>query len=121
MTTNDNRWFPPLPPLGASEGLEINAVDPRVDQNHRAGQLPCPINPAPPVGWKYWPRNLRVNPEAARWTIAILNDPKTYPMGSFVQKRIGGQIISARVEWHSLQGRTGKTGCFRGVNLLVSE
>jgi hypothetical protein len=39
-------------------------------------------------------------------------------MGSFVQKRIGDKLVAARVEWHTVQGATGKRGCFRGVNLM---
>jgi hypothetical protein len=108
-------WDPPTPP-NSSESPLVNVVDPRVIQDHQVGVLPCPANPPPPVGWAYW-----IGPvlhEGGELAVKMLHDPKTFPMGSFVQMFVRGSLVGARVEWHNVQGATGKTGCFRGVNLM---
>jgi hypothetical protein len=108
-----NAWAAPLLP----EGVELFVVlDPRVKTDHRAGQLPCPPNPPPPAGWAYWTGG--VSADLSAFAIQIENDPKRYPMGSFVQAVRDRQRVAARVEWHDYQGRTGERGCFRGTNLL---
>jgi len=116
-------WTPPEPP-GSPDDDIINVVDPRVITAHSVGQLPVPPNPPPPVGWIYWKGSI---PSAGvKLAVTMLHDPITYPMGSFVQKYIVTKpgtycyVIAARVEWHNIQGATGKTGCFRGVNLMRS-
>ena len=106
-------WAPPLPP---SADEPVAAVDPRVDAAHTIGVLPCPHNPPPPVGWAYWKG--AVPPAAGTLAARMLHGSAQYPMGSFVQTLLDGALIGARVEWHDLQGATGKTGCFRGVNLM---
>lgn len=92
-------------------------IDPRVETNHSVGQLPVPKNPPPPVGWEYW-RTQRIPPAASKLAVDMLHDAGEYPMGAFARIYTAGQVIGARVEWHDLQGATGKKGCFRGVNLM---
>jgi hypothetical protein len=106
-------WSPPTPPVGNGE---VNVIDPRVVQDHGIGQLPCPPNPDPPDGWEYW--RGPVTKFGVDWCVGMLHAPALYPMGSFVQVYEQGQLYGARVEWHNIQGSTGKRGCFRGVNLM---
>jgi hypothetical protein len=106
-------WAPPLPPTGEHQ---VTSIDPRVEQDHFAGQLPCPPKPPPPVGWANWKGV--VPPAFADFAMRLLNDSAGFPMGSFVQTRVDGQLVAARVEWHELQGSTGKRGCFRGTTLF---
>src|SRR6185369_2060219 len=108
----DDAWL--APELAGED--ELISVDPRVVTNHVVGALPCPVNPRPPDGWKYWtgPVSSALGALASK----ILADPQRYPMGAFVQTFVAGERVAARVEWHDLQGATGKRGCFRGVNLL---
>jgi hypothetical protein len=94
-------------------------TDPRIEQDHVAGQLPCPPNPPPPVGWKYWNHSVRAS--LVELATRLLHDAKTYPMGSFVQTWMDGELVAARVEWHDFQGASGKRGCFRGVNLMQRD
>src|ERR1700690_918090 len=108
-------WTPPDPPTSSDDG-EVDAVNPRVDATHSIGQLPVPANPPPPIGWIYWKG--AVPAAAGTFAVKMLHDPATYPMGSFVQFFVGDELVGARVEWHNIQGATGKTGCFRGVNLM---
>ncbi|HSC85924.1 MAG TPA: hypothetical protein VLC09_01585 [Polyangiaceae bacterium] len=105
-------WCPSLaPPSG-----ELVEVDPRVIAAHKAGKLPCPPNPAPPVGFSYWKGKA---PKAGVELAArMLKNKQRYPMGAFVQAILGGVHTAARVEWHAVQGSTGKQGAFRGVNLM---
>jgi hypothetical protein len=56
----------------------------------------------------------QVTPALTTYAIVILKDAKMYPLGSVVQI---DSTIYARVEWHSIQARTGKLGRFRGVTL----
>ena len=108
-----NAWVAPPPP----DGIDLYVVpDPRVKTDHRVGQLPCPPNPAPPVGWAYWTG--AVSADLSAFATQIENDPKQFPMGSFVQAVRDQQRVAARVEWHDYKGRTGERGCFRGTNLL---
>lgn len=113
MAINDP-WEPPEAP--AAKGDTVCAIDPRVDTTHSIGVLPCPSNPPPPDGWEYWRGPIPAG--GGSFAEKLLHDSHTYPMGSFVQTRLGNQLVAARVEWHDLQGATGKRGCFRGVNLM---
>lgn len=106
-------WTAPEPPTGNNH---FTTRDPRVITDHKAGVLPCPRNPPPPVGWTYWTGP--VTAALGELAVEIENDPATYPMGSFVQAVRGGIRVAARVEWHDFQGKTGKHGCYRGTNLL---
>lgn len=110
--TTAGSWTAPALPNG--EEL-ICAIDPRVATTHPKG-TPCPTNPPPPVGWRYWKGALP--PGGAELAVRLLNGRQKYPMGSFVQARLGRAVVAARVEWHTVQGATGKKGCFRGVNLM---
>lgn len=105
-------WEPPEPDPVA----EHIAIDPRVNAIHAVGVLPSPANPVPPGGWTYWKG--RVSPALGAFASRILADSTKYPMGAFVQAMIEGERVAARVEWHDLQGATGRRGCFRGVNLM---
>jgi peptidoglycan hydrolase-like protein with peptidoglycan-binding domain len=109
----NDAWDPPSPPKDVDTVL---TQDPRVITAHQPGQLPCPSNPPPPVGWAYWKGNVphHVGDLANKVEYA----PAKFPMGSFVQALIGGQLVAARVEWHDFQGATGKRGCFRGTSLF---
>lgn len=91
--------------------------DPRVITSHQPGQMPVPANPPPPVGWEYWGKQ-PIPHAAASIANDILHKPGLCPMGTFVRISVNGQLIGLRVEWHNLQGATGKKGCFRGVNLM---
>ena len=113
--TLNEPWVAPVPPKDGEEHLDL---DPRVITNHQIGALPCPSNPPPPQGWRYWHLHEHVPPALAALTLKMLNDSKTYPMGTFMQTRCADELVAARVEWHDFQGATGKVGCFRGVNLL---
>ncbi len=110
----NEEWQPPEPPDAGADPLI--SLDPRVDTEHRAGVLPCPNNPPPPVGWEYWKGPIPNG--GASFAGVILRDSQTFPMGAFVQTHLDGMLVGARVEWHNLQGATGLHGCFRGVNLM---
>jgi hypothetical protein len=97
---------------------ELITIDPRVDAEHVVGVLPSPANPTPPSGWRYWTGH--VSPALGAFASKILKDSTKYPMGAFIQTSIDGERVAARVEWHDLQGATGRRGCFRGINLLRS-
>lgn len=109
---NDDWSAPPAP----VHGEPLVTQDPRVITDHQPGRLPCPSNPPPPLGWVYWrgPVPLPVGNLAVK----VEFTPAQFPMGSFVQARIGSQLVAARVEWHDFQGATGKHGCFRGTSLF---
>lgn len=109
-------WAPPPPPNGNALS---QAIDPRVARDHRAGQLPTPRNPPPPVGWTV----LQGSVTHAQQELAtrIVNDGETFAMGSFVQAIIDGRLIGARVQWSELHGATGRRGSFRGVTLFAPE
>ncbi len=113
VTSINDAWDPPSPPAAGELGI---TRDPRVTTDHVPGRLPCPKNPAPPVGWGYWKGHV---PEAAvRLAIEVEGTPARFPMGSFVQAVVDGRLLAARVEWHDYQGATGKRGCFRGTSLF---
>jgi hypothetical protein len=120
MTTKFTDWSPTKLEDYDAPLAESSEVDPRVEQQHSIGQLPCPPNPPPPVGWKYWKGDVPAS--ATTFCVGILHDPVHYPMGSFIQAMVHGlgpgEVIGARVEWHDTQGGTGAKGCFRGVNLM---
>jgi hypothetical protein len=109
-------WAPPEPEETSTE--ELIVVDPRVVVDHAIGQLPCPRNPPPPDGWRYWKPQEKVPAVLGKLAAKIRDDAKRYPMGAFVQLRCDGEFVAARVEWHDVKGATGQKGCFRGVNLL---
>ena len=118
MTTFE-KWDPPKLDVDADEGALLGELDPRVEQHHVAGR-PCPVNPPPPAGWKYLhPKGHVVTSKAVKLATDMLSDPEKYPMGTFVQTICDGELIGARVEWHNVQGATGKEGVFRGVNLML--
>lgn len=110
-------WEPPAPPTDG--GPPSKTRDPRVITNHLPGQLPCPSNPPPPVGWVYWKGLLP--PHASELASQVEFTPREYEMGSFVQAVVDGKLIAARVEWHDFQGASGRFGCFRGTSLFRPE
>jgi|GEM_PF-3297733 len=113
VTSINDAWVPPIAPTSAV--LETTR-DPRVITNHNTGQLPCPPNPPPPVGWAYWSGGV---PElCSKFAIRVETSPNEFPMGSFVQTLIDGKLVGARVEWHDFQGATGSHGVFRGTSLF---
>jgi hypothetical protein len=59
-----------------------------------------------------------VPPALTQLAREVESDSARCPLGSFVQTVRGGVRVAARVEWHTLQGKTGKHGCFRGTNLF---
>lgn len=105
-------WMPPPPPTGADP---VVAVDPGVDATHQVNVLPVPVNPPPPLGWSY--RNDKKTPVTPDEQ-AFTSGAHQYPIGTFVQKIIGGKLVGVRLEWHDRQGRTNKRGCFIGANLM---
>lgn len=109
----NDAWLAPPPPNVAGN---VVARDPRVVTNHAPGQLPCPSTPPPPVGWAYWRGNLPA--KFVNLAVEVQTHSDDYPMGTFVQAFIDGQVVAARVEWHDFQGSTGKHGCFRGTSLF---
>lgn len=109
-------WVTPL--LAPDSAGELVEVDPRVIQDHRVGQLPCPSNPPPPDGWRYWRGHEAIPRELGELANTVLHDSKQYPMGAFIQTFHEGELVGARVEWHDLQGASNTKGCFRGVNLM---
>lgn len=109
-------WFPAMP-VSLGEDEIVVAVDPRVAKGPFPVSAKPPVNPPPPTGWSYW-KERQVPVEAMKLTLGMLHDAHEYPMGSFVQTVIEGELVAARVEWHNIQGATGKRGCFRGVNLM---
>jgi hypothetical protein len=109
---NDD-WDAPAPPMATGELL---ARDPRVVTNHHPGVLPCPHNPPPPVGWAYWKGP--VPSGLAALAVKVEDHADEFPMSSFVQALVDGQLVAARVEWHDFQGKTGRHGCFRGTSLF---
>ena len=113
MSNMNEPWTPTRTPTGTEPAVES---DPRVDRSHTEGVLPCPPNPPPPLGWEYWRGSMRQS--QVDLAVQMLKDREQYPMGSFVQCVLDDQWFGARVEWHDVQGATGKTGCFRGVNLM---
>ena len=110
-------WAPTVPEIELDLAGVLSEVDPRVETNHVAGQMPVPPNPPPPEGWVYW-KNQTVPGDLGKFANTMLHDPGTFPMGSFVRIKSCGAVVGLRVEWHNYQGSTGKKGCFRGVNLL---
>jgi hypothetical protein len=113
VTSMGDAWDPPARPTDAAL---VVARDPRVITGHQPGVLPCPNNPAPPVGWTYWKG--QVPAPVGQLAVKVEFTAAQFPMGSFVQALIDGQLVGARVEWHDYQGATGKRGCFRGTSLM---
>jgi hypothetical protein len=109
-------WSPPN--LDRDDTDELIATDPRVITDHMIGVLPCPNNPPPPDGWRYWRLHEAVPPALVALATKMLNDGKRYPMGTFVQTHCEREFVGARVEWHDTKGATGENGCFRGVSLM---
>lgn len=95
----------------------VVSTDPGVDAGHAPGALPCPRNPPPPAGFVYWPAGRSVPAAVSAWASKALG---AYPVGTIVQDRVGADVVTARVEWHTWQGATGATGgCYKGVSLFV--
>ena len=113
VSSINDAWVPPPAPMTA---VLQSTADPRVITNHPLGQPPCPPNPPPPVGWAYWTG--RVPALIVEFAVKVEGTPVQFPMGSFVQTLIDGQLVGARVEWHDFQGKTGKHGVFRGTSLF---
>ncbi|RYZ09223.1 MAG: hypothetical protein EOO73_05540 [Myxococcales bacterium] len=109
-------WLAPTPDEGSSEELII--MDPRMITAHRIGELPCPPNPPPPDGWRYWKPKEAVPAILGTLAVKMRDDAQRYPMGAFTQVMHAGELVAARVEWHDMRGRDGAKGCFRGVNLM---
>jgi peptidoglycan hydrolase-like protein with peptidoglycan-binding domain len=114
ISSMNDAWQAPLP---QEADHWLVTVDPRVITDHQPGVLPCPSNPPPPVGWTYT-KGGEVTSALGDFAQKVLGDRKAYPMGAFVQARIDGQTVAARVEWHNFQGKSGRHGCFIGVNLF---
>ena len=112
-------WSAPTPDPESAD--ELIARDPRVITDHHIGALPCPPNPPPPDGWRYWKAHEKVPAVLVALTVRMRDDSKLYPMGAFVQIRNDGELVAARVEWHDTRGSDGAKGCFRGVNLLRQQ
>lgn len=109
-------WTPPDPPQDDSL---VTAQDPRVSTGAHplgVGVSSCPQNPPPPVGWRYWPNSAPVSANLGAWSVEIRN---TYPIGTFAQQIVDGQLVGARIEYHTLQGATGARGCFKGLSLML--
>jgi hypothetical protein len=106
------------PPPDEDDLEELIVVDPRLVTDHGIGVLPCPSNPPPPDGWRYWKAHEKVPSALGALALKLRNDAKRYPMGAFVQTRHEGELVAARVEWHDTRGSDGAKGCFRGVNLM---
>ena len=113
VTSLNDAWL--APPAPTTSDLLV-AIDPRVITAHQPGQMPCPNNPPPPVGWVYWKGN--VPAEVGKLAAQVEFAPAKYPMGTFAQALLGAQLVAARVEWHDYQGATGAHGCFRGTSLF---
>jgi len=111
ISINDAWTAPPL----AVDTTLIQTLDPRVIKTHQAG-TPCPNNPPPPVGWAYWKG--QVPGPLGELAKKVEFTPAEFPMGTFVQARVGGQLAAARVEWHNYQGATNTFGVFRGTSLF---
>ena len=109
-------WTPPDAP-GPADAAVV-AIDPRVTPSHATGAgIACIPNPPPPEGWAYAGASA-VTAGVPPVCVAIINDPTTYPMGSFVQQYVDGNLIAVRVEWHNLLGASNTSGCFRGSNIF---
>jgi hypothetical protein len=113
VSSINDAWEPPPPPTTT---VLQTSQDPRVITDHQIGRVPCPKNPPPPVGWVYWKGSV---PElVGKFAVKVEFTPAEFPLGSFVQTLIAGQLVGARVEWHDYQGATGKHGVFRGTSLF---
>jgi hypothetical protein len=106
-------WAPGPDPDGDEM---VHEVDPRIDASHIERALPCPSNPGPPPGWSYWKGS--VPHDCVALAVSMQADRVQFPMGTFARKRIDGDVVGFRVEWHAVQAMTGKRGAFRGVNLM---
>jgi hypothetical protein len=110
----EQAWTPPPPP---DRDGEVVATDPRVDATHQEGVTPVPANPPPPVGWQYVP-DADTDAVGAAFAVEVQAARSKYPMGSFVQRRMGDRVLAVHLEWHDFQGATGRHGCFRGAALM---
>ncbi len=108
-------WLSRQGKTGASAGATypILTVDPGLDPTHPLGVLPCPTDPLLPAGLRNWQGP--VPPAVGAWAVHALH---TYPIGTIIEDLVDGQIVAARIEYHTLQGATGKTGCFKGCSML---
>lgn len=105
-TLNGNDWTPPDPP-GPSDAAVI-ATDPRSPPPGAplgVGVSPCPTNPPVPVGWAYW-TNQPMTPSLPAWAVNMRN---SYPIGTMIQAYVDGNLVGARVEYHTLQGADRKS------------
>lgn len=111
----DGSWTPPDPPGLYDDPVVV--ADPRIAPTGvpLGNGLPCPGNPPPPVGWSYWTTGA-VSADLTAWSVQMRNQ---YPIGTFFMAWIDGQLVGARIEYHTYVGATGAQGCYKGLNLLV--
>jgi hypothetical protein len=109
-------WTPPDPPGLYDDPVIV--IDPRIPPSGipLGAGLPCPGHPPPPVGWSYWPASAQVTPTLSAWAVQMRN---ANPIGTFIMAWIDGQLVGARIEYHTLQGATNTSGCWKGLNLLA--
>ena len=99
-----------------ADAYPILTTDPGIDPTHPLGlglSAGCPVDPPAPDGLRYWRGPVSANVGA--WAVHALH---TYPIGTIIQDRVDGQPVAARIEYHTLQGATGLTGCFKGCSLM---
>jgi hypothetical protein len=99
--------------VASGSSYPIVTTDPGIDPSHPLGVLPCPTDPPAPPGLRYWQGP--VPPAVGAWAVHALH---TYPIGTIIQDLVNGQPVAARIEYHTLQGATGLTGCFKGCSLM---
>lgn len=104
-------WVPPPPPT--VDGQAVIAPDPRIPPE---GERSGPTDPLPPEGWVYFDNTKDVTPTQQAWAQEVLENGRRFPMGTFVQTRLQGALIAARVEWSAPRKKTGNR--FRSVRLL---
>jgi hypothetical protein len=56
-----------------------------------------------------------VTPEMAAWAQSLI--ASSYPMHTVIPKDFGGKVVLGRIEWHTIQARTGNHGLFRAAAL----
>jgi hypothetical protein len=92
--------------------MEVSACAALADHTSTAGYCAGPAdiecctktpnvadNPPVPTGWMLMMQS-QVTPAMTQWAVAILNDPKDYPMFSTTIMTFGTLMVLARVEWH---------------------
>ena len=79
--------------------------------------MPCPPNPAPPVGTTLWPANKAVSKAILDWSRSNLK----YPKWTLVVSNIDGQDVVARLEthYHEPGGTVQPWGCHKGNTIYL--